>query len=180
MKRQSIITRLYLKHFAKPAAERVLFSAIAAGNVKQIVEIGLGDCSRAARLIALAVKCHAGPVSYCGIDLFEATPKGKPSLKFKDAYCRLNSPNCKPKLVPGEPTSALSTCANGLAKTDLIVISHQFDAASLAPMWMYVPRMLHSTTQVFQQNVEGVFQELAAERICVLADQAVEMRRKSA
>ncbi len=180
MKRLSILKRLYLKHLAKPAAERVLFSAIANGSVKQIVEIGLGDCTRAKRLIALAVKVQGGPISYCGIDLFEASPKSKLGIKFKDAYCRLNVPQCKPKLVPGDPTSALPTCANGLTKTDLLLISNQFDLSAHAPMWMYVPRMLTTNSRVFLQNAEGEFEPMTGSRIQSLADQAVELRRKSA
>jgi hypothetical protein len=180
VKRASFLKRLYLKHFAKPVAERVLFSAIADGSVRQIVEIGLGDCSRAARLIELAIKCQRGPISYCGIDLFEATPSGKSMVKFKDAYCKLNVRHCKPKLVPGEPTVALSRCANSLTKTDLLLISNQFDLAGLAPMWMYVPRMLTLTSRVFLQDGAGEFEQMPTSRINSLAELAVDMRRKSA
>jgi hypothetical protein len=145
-----------------------------------MVEIGIGDCSRALRLISLAAKCLGGPVAYCGIDLFEAAPKGKTVLKYKDAYCKLNIANCKTKLVPGEPAMALSTCANSLTNTNLIVVSNQFDTAALAPMWMYVPRMLAADAKIFMQSDDGAYDPLSLRELMSLADQATEMRRKSA
>ncbi len=180
VKRPSMLKRLYLKHFAKPASERVLFSAIASQSVRQIVEIGIGDCSRAQRLLRLAVQCHGGPITYCGVDLFEAAPKGRPILKYKDAYCKLNAANCKTKLVPGEPTAALASCANSFTNTDLILIGNQFDSTALASMWMYVPRMLTAQTLLFQQSHDGGFSLVPHRRIQALADQATELRRKAA
>ena len=179
MKRPSLFKRLYLKHLAKPASERILFSTVANQTVRQLFEIGIGDGSRALRLIRLAIQCHGGPITYCGVDLFEASPKGRPVLKYKDAYCKLNVANCKTKLVPGEPTMALASCANSFTKTDMILITNQFSLAALVPMWIYVPRMLTAESKVFQQSEDGEFVLMPHREIQALADQATELRRKA-
>lgn len=180
MKRVSLWRRIYLKHFAKPASERVLYSAIASQSVRQIVEIGVGNAARSFRLIQLAVSCQDRPISYCGLDMFEAAPKGRSSIRIKDAYCKLNVAGCKTKLVPGEPTGALASCANALANTDMVLISNQYDSSDLAPMWMYIPRMLAPRAQVWMEQSNGEFQLLPPEKIRELSEMAAELRRKSA
>jgi hypothetical protein len=179
VKRPSLLKRLYLKHLAKPATERPLFCAIANGSVRQIVEIGIGDCSRALRLIRLSMQCHGQAMTYCGIDQFEAA-KGKAAIKYKDAHCKLNVANCKVKLVPGEPSIAIASCANSFTNSDLIIVSNQFEANALASMWMYIPRMLSEHAHLYMQAADGTFQAASRQKIQVLADQAAELRRKSA
>jgi hypothetical protein len=169
-----------LRYFARPANERVLFSVIADCPVDQIVEIGLGDASRAARLIRTAVQSRRSPIAFCGIDLFDARPAGMSRLRLKDAYCQLNIAGCKTKLVPGEPGTALAACANGLTNSDLIVIGNQIQPENCGLMWMYIPRMMSAGCQLWRQNSDGGFCRVEAHEIRALADEAVDLRRRSA
>jgi hypothetical protein len=165
---------------AKPAAERVLFAAIADGAINRIVEIGVGDCSRGRRLIDLSAKYGGETVSYCGLDLFESAPHGRATMRLKDAFRKLQMSGAKIKLVPGEPQLTMATCANGLTNTDLIVFGSQFDWESLGPVWMYVPRMLGKRSQVWRQLDDGCFERISFAEVERLAERAIEQRRKSA
>lgn len=180
MKRPSVWKRLYLRYLAQPANERVLFSQIASGSTRQIVEIGLGDATRAARLIRLAAKCRQEPILYCGVDEFDARPATLPKLRLKDAYCKLNIAGCKTKLVPGDPSAALAACANSLTNSDLIVIGSQYASMTGGLMWMYVPRMMGPQGQLWRQETDGRFIHVEAHEIRALADEAVALRRQSA
>ena len=57
-----------------------------------------------------------------------------------------------PRLVPGDPYSALSHVANTLTETDLLVISSGHDPETLARAWFFVPRMLTDRTSVFVEQ----------------------------
>jgi hypothetical protein len=180
VKRPSLWKRLYLKHLCKPVEERPLFAAIAGHTIRQIVEIGLEDCCRAQRLIRIALSCHGEPVTYCGLDWFEAAPEGTASLRIKEAFRKLSGGRGKVKLVPGDPAASLPACANSLLQTNLLVVGRSFDIASRGSVWMYVPRMLAANAQVFVQDAEGRYRLVPSGQIQQLSEQAAGMRRKSA
>jgi hypothetical protein len=177
--RPSFLKRVYWSYFARPAAERPLFRSLIKRSVRQIVEIGVGDCSRAKRLIQLATRIH-GPVTYCGIDLFEASPADRPGIKYKDAFCKLKFTSCHTKLVPGRPDTALASCANSLTNSELIIVSQRFTTDELAPAWMYIPRMLAAQAELFREQADGSFAPLSLAQLLALSDRAAEIRRKSA
>lgn len=147
---------LYLAYFSKPACDRILYRAMARQKVQRILEIGLGDASRAQRLIAVAQRYTSGePVRFTAIDLFEARPTGVPGLALKDAHKLLKATGAQVQLIPGDPASALARSANALQNTDLILISAQHDEAHLAGAWFYLPRMLHASSAVYVESKQG-------------------------
>jgi hypothetical protein len=141
----------YLAYLSKPKAQRTLYRLIRRHSPRNIVEIGVGDCQRGSRLIGVAQRFARGePVQYTGIDVFEAAASR--TLLLKEAYRRLRATAANIRLEPGDPHWALARAANSLTGTDLLVISSQVDAQSLAAAWFYVPRMLHSGSLVMLEE----------------------------
>jgi hypothetical protein len=85
--------------------------------------------------------------------LFEAREARHPGLTLKEAYTQLRPLGAKVQLVPGDPFSALARVANSSVGTQLLIISADQDAASLARAWFYVPRMLAEQSQVFVEEL---------------------------
>jgi len=140
---------VYLRFLAKPAADRKLFSLIRRGKIQRIVELGVGDGTRAMRMIEMAQRYQAAVVHYAGIDLFEAREDPATGLSLKQAYKRLRHTGAKVQLIPGDPYSGLARTANALVGTQLLVVSADQDPASLARAWFYVPRMLTEQSHVY-------------------------------
>lgn len=173
----------YFAHVAKPAAERRLYRLIRRNRVRRIVELGIGDASRAQRLISVCQRYHdAQEVSYAGIDMFEARPEDQASLPLKQAYKLLTPSGARLQLVPGDPYTALARAANSLLETDLLIINADQDPVSLQRAWFYVPRMLHSGSSVLVEHVgegpdaERRYHQLPAHDIGQLAELAAPRR----
>lgn len=143
---QSVLKRLrywQLAHFSKPVADHPLYQAIRQRQVRSILEIGLGSGQRAVRMIELASQAVApNQLSYVGIDLFEMRPAAQGGLSLKAAHRTLTALGVKPRLIPGEPHSALALKSNELSGIELVVIGVEVDAASLNRAWFYLPRTL--------------------------------------
>ena len=153
----NLIRSSYLLYFAQPAPDRALFWAVKRKPIRAIVElgIGLGETAhhRTERLLEVAGWRRAClPLAYTGIDLFESRPTHQPRLTLKQAFHDLRATGAKTRLVPGDPYSALVRTANSLTGTDLLIISTDLDADSLAQAWRFVPRMIHPQTLVFQHD----------------------------
>ena len=138
---------LWLAHFSKPKGERFLFRLIKGNSVRSIVELGVGNGERALRLVDFARQfVPNGELRYTGIDLFEGRSEPESGISLKEAHGMLKQVDAKIKLVPGDPFSALARSANGLAGTDLFLISNDLDQESLARAWAFIPRTLHDGT----------------------------------
>lgn len=162
MKPLSGINYLYLAAFSKPVCDRLIYRTIRQNRVASILEIGVGDGSRAINMIRVAKKyCSSGSIRYTGIDGFEADSNSKVSLK--DFHQRLSKLEIKLQLVPGEVAAAVQRIANSHLRTDLLVISAGNNTAALDDVWFFVPRMLHAASVVFLQqqgNEQGPLETL--------------------
>jgi hypothetical protein len=163
MKPVSSLRFFHWTTLAKPACDRAIYKRIKRAKARSIVEIGLGDGSRAERVIQAAQKFGAGKsVKYTGIDLFDGRPTEEPSLKLIEMHKRLSTCGVKPQLVPGELSSAVRRIANSHTRTDILIISAGYDADALETSWFFVPRMLHAgSTVMIQDKTEGNFRCLA-------------------
>lgn len=149
----SLIRSTYLLYLSQPAADRPLYKAIKGRRIRSVVEIGIPPGERTARLLEVAAWLPENlPLRYTGIDPFELRPQGQPRLALKEAFHRLRFPGVRVQLVPGDPHSALSRCANSLSQTDLLLISANQDQAALERAWLFVPRMLHAESLIFVQD----------------------------
>jgi len=149
----SLLGYLYLAYLSKPPPYRALYRLIRRHRPRRIVEIGIGDTRRAARMIAVAQR-YAGVdrVCYTGIDFFEDGPAGRPSVPLKAAYRLLRATGASIRLEPGDPHWALARAANSLADTDLLLIWNPREPDFTAAAWFYVPRMLHTDTLVLVEE----------------------------
>lgn len=150
---------LYLCYLSKPEGLRPLYRLLCKRRkkspVRKITELGVGTAERTLRLWELCPPTD--DAVYTGIDLFEARAAADGAgLTLKDAHKKLAATGMKIRLVPGDPYSALARSANSLADQDLILIAADQDRASLARAWFYVPRMMHESTLVYEEElVEG-------------------------
>ena len=155
MSTATLIEGLYLNWFCQPKCDRRLYRAVGRIRPTRIVQIGVGDLSRARRLLALARRYRAGQlIDYAGIDLFEARRDDSPSVSLKSAHRQLRQPGTRVRLIPGDPASALSRWANVLTETDLVIVDSRHDADDLARVWFFLPRMLHEDSVVARYQAE--------------------------
>ena len=151
---------LRLTRFSKPAHVRPLYRAIVQSNARRIVELGLGNGTRAQHLVTLAQRSESDkPLRYTGIDLFESRANDA-SFSLKRAHSLLHSTDYEVRLVPGEAAAALSRCANELRGTDIVVISSEVSEAELDAAWHLLPRMLHKDSQVWIERQAARFDVL--------------------
>lgn len=145
---------VWLAYFSKPKGDRALFRLIKKHPIRSLVELGVGDASRAERIIDFAQQfVPNGEFSYTGVDLFEGRPDHLPGTTLKEAHGRLKRLDAKVKLIPGDPFTALARSANGLAGTDMVLVSRDIDEESLEKAWFYLPRMLHDQTLILTEQV---------------------------
>lgn len=182
----SLVRSAYLSYFSQPAADRPLWKAIKGRPIRSIVELGVGLGGRTERVLEVAAwRRDCLPLSYCGIDLFDARPSDQPPLTLKQAFHGLRATGATIRLVPGEPAAALSRTANALTGTDLLLIAVRPSAESLGEAWWFVPRMIHPQTLVFLQDVSHgagreAWKQLSPQEVENLAARAGRGRRRAA
>jgi hypothetical protein len=121
-------------------------------------------------------------VCYAGVDEFEARAAGQTAgLPLKAAYQMLRRTGARIRLLPGDPATAIPRGANTLAKVDLLVISAGITPESLAPAWLYVPRVLSEQSLVVHERSDSVgspvgFRVVSRRRIEELAIRATGRR----
>ena len=163
MKKPSAFQRIYWKFLAKPAQERGIFSAALKCPPTKIVEIGMGTADRAERMLRLAAKLNPDtPIQFTGIDYFDARPNDQSPLSLKEIHCRLKRDGARIKLIPGDPFSALSRCANELAGTDLLILGRESECEAMNRAWFYIPRMIHEQTHVFRELADETYERIDA------------------
>ncbi len=150
----SLIGKLRLFHacnFSNSPANRPIYRAIRRSCPRKIVELGIGDGSRALRMIAVAKLASPDrDVEYCGLDRFEdqAVSAG-PRLTLKGAHRLLGDAGVRVRLVPGDPPESLVRIANSLGKVDLLILPGGLESPLMGRVWFFVPRMLHRRSIVF-------------------------------
>ena len=150
---------LYLSHLSQPALNRPIYQAIRRRKVRRIVELGIGTCQRALRMIEVArLNAPVRQIYYTGTDLFEdRSPADGSGVTLKTAHRLLKSSGARIQLVPGDPLTALARTANNLADTDLVILSHGQAQTSPDRVWFYLPRVLHASSLVLieRMNADG-------------------------
>jgi hypothetical protein len=144
----------HLAYFSKPVGDRTIYRAAHRARARRILEIGIGSAGRTSRLVRLALRGAGGEVvRYAAVDLFEARPADKsPGISLKQTHQLLATTGAQVRLIPGDPAHALARAANSLQNMDLLVISADYDVATLGGTWFYVPRMLHARSRVYLET----------------------------
>lgn len=142
----SYLKSLYLCWCAPQRADRSLYRRLLRVKPTRIVEIGLGDGSRAVAMMELAHRNRTSPVHYCGIDLFEARERAPLPLKL--AHLRLTKTGAKIRLIPGDLNTTITRHANFLTGTDLLVLDASVSDRQLEQVSPFWPRMVHEGTVI--------------------------------
>ena len=161
MKPISSLSSFFQSTLSTPACNRVLYRTIRRLKVSSILEVGIGDASRATKMIRMAQKYSTTNVRYTGIDTFESSPSHQ--ITLKDCHQKLSVLEAKLQLVPGDLVGSMMRIANSHVRTDMLVISSSYHTDELEQTWYYVPRMLHAASVVFLQDAndnDGYFEQL--------------------
>lgn len=185
MKPCSVLEYLRLACFSKPVEDRLIYKAIRKHHLRSIIEVGVGDGSRAETMIRVARKYSlTDGVRYTGIDLFDGRPKDQPAMSLRKMHKRLSVSGAKVQLVPGDLYPALARIANSHVRTDLVVISAGLEASQLEPCWFYFPRMLHAGSHfMIQSSANRPFEMLSRleiEKKVEMVDAKKQAARKAA
>ena len=115
-------------------------------------------------MIAIANKFSgSNQVRYTGIDLFDARETPDSALKLLDVHKEFSALNAKIQLVPGRLNEAIPRIANTHLRTDLILISGEYQKDEINSCWEFFPRMLCATSILLLQapgDLDGGFQTL--------------------
>lgn len=132
--------------WSKPRCLGSLYQRVLREKPVRIVELGLADAVRAARLIRLAERAGDERIQYCGVDLFEA--RDADPLPLKKVHHQLAETGARVRLVPGDLFSSLGRTANLLSDTDLLVIDSVHHQEEIEAVCHFFPRMLHEGTAI--------------------------------
>lgn len=87
MSQRGIVKYGYLALLSQPASDRPIYRELRQHPVQRIVELGIGSGVRAQRMIELLASLQPDkPLSYTGIDLFEARSTGHAGMSLKTAH----------------------------------------------------------------------------------------------
>ena len=151
MSAASIWNALHWTRFSQPRHDRALFQRVQKVKPVRIVELGIGDTTRATRVIRLAQRFTSETIQYCGIDQFDA--RATDGLPLKGAHQILSKTGAKVRLVPGDIMSALGRTANILTNTDLLIFDASNEQADIEKAFHFLPRMLHEKTAIARYDV---------------------------
>ena len=141
---------------SRPAGDRVLFRLIRQRKPRKMMLLGLGDATRAMRMISLAQRYNPpDQVSFAGIDRFDSRPVDVPHFSLKDAPSPVAPTGSRINLIPGDPREALARAVTALHGIELFVVSADQEAQSLAQAWYFVPRMLAPQAVVLREEHTG-------------------------
>ena len=176
---------LYLAYCSQPKSLRQLYRLLRKRRPTNIVEMGVVDLERSRRLIEVAQRYAEGDkVHYAGFDRFDARLEGSTRLSLKEAHRVLKATEAKVRLMPGEPSLALTAAANDLLETDLVIFSADIDLTTFQQSWYFVPRMLHSQSlvvrEVRDEEGESCFEAIPRVQIERLAQESQTRRRAAA
>lgn len=174
MSAASFWERLIWTRFSKPRSFGALYKHMLRKKPVRIVELGIGDGTRALRMIRLAETYTQKKIHYCGIDLFEAR-ETRP-LPLKTVHHQLAESGAQVRLVPGDLLMSLGRTANLLPDTDLLVIDSVHRHDELEQVTQFFPRMLRSDASI--ARFEGSSQSPRLRWLA--AEDLLEIRRQAA
>ena len=185
----SIVSRLKsfcFLHLSTPSPDRPIYRAILEQQATKILHVGVGDGQKSLRLIEAALKGHTPrEVQFTGIDLFEDRTHLAHALTLKEAHRMLRATGVRVRLIPGDPLAVLAQRANELGKLDVLLLSCTSPPAPDAPVWHYVPRLLHERSLLFMEigsiaDPAAGMQLLPRAEIDAMARAAAAARRRAA
>ena len=145
----------------KPVAKRGILDLVSSGphaglcrqikksSIRSVLEIGIGDGSRAQQIINVLEKSDAeGPIRYHVIDQFEMAGG---SLSLKDYHKQLRNIGVKPNLIPMPTAAGIARFANTVGVVDLVIL----EGAELCDIQPQLQRILSPSAMVFQYDGEN-------------------------
>lgn len=157
MSRQSWWQKIYWTRFAKPVEERALARFLVNHPIQSVLEIGIGEGARLARMAKLVnLVDPSQPLRYIGVDEFESA-QGRAFLTLKQAHQLATQVGFKASLIPGTPQAALPRVAHKFGPSDLVLVSSGIDPDQpmSGPIGSWLDRLAHSRSTVIAASQVG-------------------------
>jgi hypothetical protein len=139
---------------ARPKSNRALYKLVRKHQPNKIMLLGLDDLARPLKIISLAQRyLPTEQIHFAGIDSFDARPAGAPPLPLKVAHQHLRPTGAKVHLFPGQPHETMPRAANTLHGFQLVFISADQAAESLARSWFFLNRLLAPSAIVLREEI---------------------------
>lgn len=137
-----------------PEAERPLHAVLTGRPVRRILEIGLGDGSRADRLTSVWTNnSSALALEYLVIDPFESADDSA-GLLLRNFHRRMRSRAIQARLLPGQPLPVLRQEANRIGHVDLVILSEEA-MAEFDALGFWLARLVHPATAVMAERTQN-------------------------
>lgn len=136
---------------SKPAEERAMYQATQGRQFRSVLEVGVGDGSRALRLVDWLQRQADGEIRYAAIDMFEAGEG--PALK--SFHAQMGSVGAKPLPIPGTLASGLPRVAHTLGAVDLVLFSFDIPELTGVVTQNFLPRIIESKSVVLLTDDES-------------------------
>jgi hypothetical protein len=121
-------------------------------SVASVLEISVGDGSRALEVMKTLEKQSSQPVRYVAVDQFEL---GGSELALKDFFRLLREHEIRPQLFPEAVDSGLRRVANTIGAVDLVLIALPVDRWQHPITLHLLSRICHAGTIVFFRDGEA-------------------------
>jgi hypothetical protein len=122
-------------------------------HATSVLEIGVGDGSRAIAVAAELVRSGAGgSIRYAALDAFEMADGG---ITLKQFHRMMRRHGIRPRLFPSTLLAGLRRAANTIGAVDLVLISQQACSDQETDWNRLLFRLTHSETVVLRQDDDG-------------------------
>ena len=133
--------------FASRSPEVVLAKMLAAKPVRSVLEVGVGDGSRASTVLDLLQKKNPGQkLRYCAIDQFEM---GDGPLTMRDFNSLLRGQGISPQIFPHETQQGLLRVLHTVGLVDAIILGEDSEKCCQTETIDVLRRVCHNETRLF-------------------------------
>ena len=162
--------KLGLKDLVGGGAQASICRLVKRSGATSVLEIGIGDGSRALAVAKSLVKANPDEnVRYAAIDMFEM---GDGPVTLKDFNQQLRAQNVKPSLVPLPLEAGLARVSSTLGIIDLVLIAEPAEEVDLQRLEASLKRLTTPSSAVFRLvdqkwtkiDLHGVSDSLSAKR----------------
>jgi hypothetical protein len=143
-------------NLSQPAGDRPLYRAVLRRQISSVLEVGVGDGSRSARLVPwIRQQADVETIRYAAIDRFEM--EGPDHISLKQFHAQLGRLGVKPLPIPdtGQLAAALARVAHTIGTVDLAIFDCRGDALNQPAIMAILPRVVREDSLVLVQKNEG-------------------------
>ena len=129
-------------------------------SATSVLEIGVGDGSRAVEVVMFLSQQSDNPIRYAGIDQFEMSGGETTLMQF---HQKLRAASIRPQLFPEPTASGLLRVAHTIGMMDLVLIADDSVDCDSAKFRGLLSRVVHQGTRILRLDSVGTWSEVRIE-----------------